>query len=125
MREWFLQIRGDMSQSSGPGSGSSLRPSTSEPARVEFALEQNRPNPFAGRTQIEFDLPQEMSVRLEVFDLSGRRLRTLCLGTLPGGHHSAEWDRRDSAGNQAHPGVYLYRLVAGRFRGERKMVLTE
>jgi hypothetical protein len=63
------------------------------------------------------------AVRLEIFDLMGRRLRTLAQGQFQAGYHFAEWDRRDSAGNLVRPGVYLSRLIAGSFRDQKKMVL--
>jgi hypothetical protein len=90
---------------------------------VRFALEQNRPNPFSGKTTIRFALPIETSVRLEVFDAMGRQLRTLALGPFSAGYCSFDWDHRDGGGNLVRPGVYLYRLTAGSFRSQKKMVL--
>lgn len=88
-----------------------------------FALHQNHPNPFAGQTLIRFELPVETTVRLEVFDAQGRRIRSLATGTYPAGFHSAEWNQRDEAGKLLGPGVYLYRIQAGSFRDQKKMVL--
>ena len=99
-----------------------LRPAGEE-LPLHFALEQNRPNPFAGRTTIRFALPTATPLRLEVFDAMGRRLRTLALGPFAAGYHSVEWDHRDARGNLARPGVYLYRLTAGSFKDHKKMVL--
>jgi hypothetical protein len=90
---------------------------------VRFALEQNRPNPFSGKTMIRFALPTATSVRLEVFDPAGRQARTLAVGSFAPGYHSVEWDHRDAGGNLVRPGVYLYRLIAGSFRDQKKMVL--
>jgi hypothetical protein len=90
---------------------------------TRFALEQNRPNPFAARAEIRFALPVASQVRLEVFDAAGRRLKTLAQGPFPAGYQSVEWDGRDNGGNLVRPGVYLYRLVAGSFRDQKKMVL--
>jgi flagellar hook assembly protein FlgD len=81
------------------------------------------PNPFTGGTVIGFELPRAEGVRLEVFDLAGRRVRVLADGSYEPGRWSAEWDRRDAAGRLARPGVYLYRLKAGAFHAERKMVM--
>jgi hypothetical protein len=90
---------------------------------TSFALEQNRPNPFAVRTTIGFALPRASDALIEVFDLAGRRLQTLARGTLDAGYHSVDWDRRDGGGNLVGPGIYLYRLIAGSFRDQKKMVL--
>lgn len=94
-----------------------------EAAPTAFALRQNRPNPFSGTTEIRFELPTETSVRLEVFDAQGRVVRTLADGSFPVGIHSVIWDQRDASGVHVRPGIYFYRIVAGAFRAQRKMML--
>jgi hypothetical protein len=91
---------------------------------VRFALGQNVPNPFSGTTTIQFELPQSSRVRIEVFDLLGRRIRTLTDVEWPAGYHAVEWDRRDDGGRELHSGVLVYRMTAGSFRDQRKMVIT-
>jgi hypothetical protein len=88
-----------------------------------FALEQNGPNPFAAATAIRFRIPAASKVRLEVFDVSGRLVKVLAEGKYPAGVHAVAWDKRDAAGRAASAGVYFYRLEAGTFRDQRKMVL--
>lgn len=88
-----------------------------------FALRQNRPNPFSGTTEIRFELPAESAVRLEVFDAQGRVVRTLAEGAFPAGFHAVAWDQRDASGGRVRPGIYFYRIVAGVFRAQRKMML--
>ena len=88
-----------------------------------FALRQNRPNPFSGTTEIRFELPAATPVRLEVFDAQGRVVRTLAQGSFPVGFHSVVWDQRDASGAHVRPGIYFYRIVAGAFRAQRKMML--
>ena len=73
-------------------------------------LYQNHPNPFNLTTRIFFALPEDGHVVLEVFDVSGRRVRTLADGRVSAGRYSEFWDAEDSAGNQVAPGIYLYRL---------------
>ncbi|MEZ4700964.1 MAG: FlgD immunoglobulin-like domain containing protein [Rhodothermales bacterium] len=75
-------------------------------------LAQNYPNPFNPTTTIRFDLtdlPGE-SIRLTVFDVTGRAVRTLARGARAGGVYEVEWDGRDDAGRVMASGVYLYRL---------------
>ena len=91
---------------------------------TSFALHQNVPNPFRGSTVIRFDLPAAAPVSLVVYDLLGRRIRTLAYGSFGPGFHRVEWDHRDDEGNVAQPGVYLYRLVAATYQTEHKMILT-
>jgi len=100
-----------------------LQPPGETRSPVGFALEQNGPNPFAVATTIRFRLPAISRVSLEVFDPSGRRLAVLAEGEYPAGAHAVSWDRRDATGAVARPGIYLYRITAGAFRDQKKMVL--
>jgi hypothetical protein len=52
-------------------------------------------------------------VELRVYDVGGRRVRTLVDGVLAPDHYELEWDGRDDRGRAIAPGVYLYRLTAG------------
>lgn len=88
-----------------------------------FALHAARPNPARGATVIPFDLPKASAVRLEVFDLLGRRVRVLAARDYPAGVHNAAWDGRQDDGAAARGGVYFYRMTAGTFRAKRAMVL--
>ncbi len=72
---------------------------------------------------IRFDLPTRSRVRLEVFDIQGRRVRTLADGDYAAGFQSLQWDQRDEAGNSMRAGVYLYRMEAGSFQAKKRMVL--
>lgn len=76
-------------------------------------LEQNAPNPFNPLTTIRFDLPGGGPVRLSVYDVAGRLIRTLVDTVLPAGNHQAVWDGRDGAGRGVGSGSYLARLEAG------------
>jgi hypothetical protein len=70
----------------------------------------NRPNPFGGSTVISFMLPQEERVRLEVVDVSGRRVAMLHDGLLPAGLQQITWNGATRHGGRAESGVYFYRL---------------
>ncbi len=71
------------------------------------------PNPFNPRTTIKFSLPRAGTVRLSVFDVAGRLVRTLIDGGMPLGGHEAVWDGRDASGREVGPGSYLARLEFG------------
>jgi hypothetical protein len=92
-----------------------------EPQR--YALHPNAPNPFAPRTEIRFDLPQAGPVRLEVFDVAGRRVRNLVHEQRTAGSHRIAWNGLDDSSRPVASGFYLYRLVAGDFSQTRRMVL--
>jgi hypothetical protein len=97
-------------------------PSAAAPPR-RFALLQNRPNPFAKSTSILFDLPVGAMVRLDVFDAQGRRVALLADRYFLAGRHAVTWDRSAIPGPVLQPGLYLYRLTAGGFRDEKRLVL--
>ena len=86
----------------------------------QFALEQNRPNPFNPITEIRFSLPEACDVRLEIFNIMGQRVNTLVNKRLEAGHHSYSWD----ASNYAS-GIYFTRLRAGTFVDSKKMILLK
>jgi hypothetical protein len=92
-------------------------------APLRFALQQNRPNPFSAQTTIGFDLPVSARVTLEIFDLQGRMIRRVVDQPYTPGRWSLQWDRRAGDGTTVHPGIYLYRIQAGQFRDQKKMVL--
>lgn len=78
------------------------------------------PNPGRGTIALGAVLPVSGPVRLEILDLSGRRVRTLVDQALPAGRHEFTWDGRNDRGSAAPAGVYLARLVgAGGTRTQR------
>ena len=91
----------------------------------DFVLGQNFPNPFNPTTTISYSLPSRSRLTLDIFDVLGRRVRTLVDGLRPAGKYTAEWDGCDDDGRPVSSGVYLYRLTAGQFAQTRKMVLVK
>jgi len=71
------------------------------------------PNPFNPSTAIRYHLPAGGAVRVAVFDLAGRRVRTLVHDERPRGDHEAFWDGRDDSGREVGSGTYLVRLESG------------
>jgi hypothetical protein len=72
------------------------------------------PNPFSPTTTIAFELSQPERVRIVVFDVAGRVVRTLQDGTMHATRHEVRWNGVDDAGQRVAPGVYFCRMVAGR-----------
>lgn len=85
-----------------------------------FKLEQNSPNPFNPSTVIGYHLETSGQVRLEVFDLLGRKVATLINGRMPSGYHQAIFVAEDLSS-----GVYIYRLQANDEVFTRKMMLLK
>jgi hypothetical protein len=88
-----------------------------------YALEQNVPNPFNPVTTIAFSLAAPGNVRVDVYDVAGRKVRSLIEEELGAGEHAAVWDGRDDLGEDAASGVYFYRVVTDGYMARRKMVL--
>jgi hypothetical protein len=87
---------------------------------------ENFPNPFNPSTAIRYTVPSPGgAVRLTVYDLSGRKVRTLVDEWKGGGDYLAIWRGRDDAGREQSSGVYFYRVEIGDYRVERKMVLLK
>ncbi|MDZ7345324.1 MAG: T9SS type A sorting domain-containing protein [candidate division KSB1 bacterium] len=78
----------------------------------EFSLLKVYPNPFNPSATISFSLAQEGAVELVVYDLRGRRVRTLLSGALAEGRHSIQWDACDDWGTPLSAGAYWIRLKA-------------
>lgn len=93
---------------------------------AEFALLQNYPNPFNPETSIRYNLPAASPVKLEIFDVLGRKVRTLVNGEQKAaGYHSILWNGRDDSGRQVASGVYIYRIVSNKQSLSRKMILMK
>jgi hypothetical protein len=86
----------------------------------EFSLSQNYPNPFNARTTIAFTIPTAGQVKLEAYDLLGRKVETILDTRLDAGKHSFVWDC-----SRLSSGVYFYRLTAGDRSTVRKMTLVK
>ncbi|MEX0746634.1 MAG: T9SS type A sorting domain-containing protein, partial [Rhodothermales bacterium] len=72
---------------------------------AEIRLEQNYPNPFNPQTVIAFAIDRPAHVRLEVFDVGGRLVRTLVEGSMPAGRHEVRFDA-----GRLSSGTYIYRI---------------
>lgn len=81
-------------------------------ARPAFTrLHPPSPNPLTSGAQVRFDLARGADITLEVFDLSGRRVRTLARGAYPAGVHQRRWDARRDDGTAAGAGLYFIRMT--------------
>ena len=104
--------------------GQALGVGPGQAAGGSIQLAQSQPNPSAGSTLIRYTLPADAArATLAVYDLSGRRVRTLLDGALPAGAHETRWDGMNDGGGPARAGVYFYRLTVGREVAVRKLAL--
>jgi hypothetical protein len=85
----------------------------------------NAPNPFSERTYLQFELPTSSDVTVGVFDVTGRRVRSIRLFDVPAGPQNVPLDGIDDDGRRLPTGVYLYRVSAGNSVLTRKMVVVK
>ncbi len=84
------------------------------------ALNKNYPNPFNASTTISYSLPTQSEVRLDIYDILGRKLTKLFEGNQSAGNHSVTWD-----GSGAASGVYFYRLITNEDVLTERMTLVK
>ena len=87
---------------------------------AEFGLSQNYPNPFNPSTTISFDIPNTSHVTLIVYDVLGRKIKSLVDEVKSPGEYKINWNASGLAG-----GTYFYRLKAGSFVETKKLVLLK
>jgi hypothetical protein len=93
-----------------------------DPVVGRLAVAGPFPNPFHGATTLVFTVQEETEVTVDVFDLTGRRLRRLVDRNFEKGTHHLGWDGLDDRGRRTRPGVYFYRVTAGGTTEVRKLV---
>ena len=89
------------------------------------ALYPNYPNPFNPMTTIAFDLAVSGRVRIDIYSIDGRRIRSLVNGTFAAGRHEEVWNGRDHNGRTVASGTYLYIMEGPGIRQTRRMLLIK
>src|SRR5690606_8423334 len=84
----------------------------------EYFLDQNYPNPFNPSTQIRFGLANSETVTVEVFNVTGQRVKRINMGHLTSGTHELRLDMSNLAG-----GLYIYRVSTPNFRASKSLIL--
>jgi len=92
---------------------------------TEFALEQNYPNPFNPVTNIRYTLPNAGNVKLCVYNMLGKKVKTLVDVYKTAGVYNVEWDGTNSAGQKMASGVYFYKLEMGSNVQVKKMLFMK
>jgi WD40 repeat protein len=96
----------------------------------ETGLLPNYPNPFNPETWIPYQLAEPADVKISIYAVDGKLVRTLSLGHQPvgiyqGKNRAAYWDGKNEIGENVASGVYFYTLTAGEFTATRKMLIRK
>jgi len=94
--------------------------STGSGLPTHYALSQNYPNPFNAATIINYELPVDAHVKLEVYNTLGQKVATVVDERQQAGYKSVNWDA-----SAASSGIYFYKLTAGDYTEARRMILVK
>ncbi len=95
------------------------------PVPLVTCLSQNYPNPFNPETNISFVLAKDMSARLDIYNVRGQKVSTLCNSELTKGKHTLQWNGRDAQGRKVASGIYFSRLATPDGSFSQKMMLMK
>ncbi len=94
-----------------------------------FTLQQNYPNPFNPNTTIRFDIPDTknglVNAKLIIYDITGKKIKTLIDGALPPGAYQVTWNALNSAGQRVPSGIYIYSFQSDKYASSKKMILAK
>jgi hypothetical protein len=89
-----------------------------------FQMAQNYPNPFNPETQVRFELPKTTRISLEIFDVMGRKIKTLASNKYrEPGYYEVRWDGKNDRGRDVASGLYLMYLRTAEYKKAIKMIL--
>ena len=91
----------------------------------DFVLMQNYPNPFNPQTTIQYSLPAAQQVKLTIYNIMGQQVITLVNEPQAAGSYKVVWDGRNQRGQVVPSGLYFYRLEAGDFKAQKRMLLLK
>lgn len=111
-----------------PDASSSLtKESLSAPKK--FALSQNYPNPFNPSTKFRVDIPalkeNSINIKVIVYDILGKRIKTIYHGEIKPGSHYMKWNGTNDLGVKAPSGMYIYSVSSKKFNQVKKMILMK
>lgn len=90
-----------------------------------FYVYNNYPNPFNPTTQIDYNLLEDKYVNVIIYNVKGKRVKTLVNKIQTLGFHSLRWDARNDIGEKVSAGVYIYKIQTEKYTATKKMVLLK
>jgi len=91
----------------------------------EFIVKQNYPNPFNPSTTIEFSIPKLADVNLSIYNVLGKRIRTIRMNNKQAGNYRVIWNGTNDLGAKVSTGIYFYKIDAGKYSNIKKMVFLK
>jgi hypothetical protein len=102
-----------------------IEPGTGTTLPQEYGLHQNYPNPFNPSTTISFDLPEQATVDIQIYDVLGRLIRSFSFNNLPAGTHEVVWDGTNQHNVTVPSGIYIYQARLNQHKISRQMLLLK
>ncbi len=90
-----------------------------------YSLFQNHPNPFNPETRIKYAVPEQVHVKIDIVNITGKKIATLQDDVMNVGFHVLTWDGRDGFGRAVSGGLYLCSIKAGSFKKVIRMVFMK
>jgi len=103
----------------------SLKLSKQKIVPENFIVQQNYPNPFNPVTEIRYAIPQNDKVTIVIYNMLGKKVKTLLSQNMEAGYHTVTWDGTNEFGRHVGSGIYCYTATAGKFKAMKKMVLIK
>ena len=91
----------------------------------KYKLKNCYPNPFNPITTLRYELPEDALVNITIYDMMGRKVKTLINDQQTPGYRSTQWNATNDVNSPVSAGIYLYMIQAGDFRQTKKMVLLK
>ena len=92
---------------------------------ITYNLYNAYPNPFNPVTTLHYDLPEDAMVNITIYDMMGRKVKTLVNGSQTAGYKSIQWNATNDKNRPVSAGLYLYTIQAGDHSQTKKMVLLK
>ncbi|OGU36067.1 MAG: hypothetical protein A2058_04990 [Ignavibacteria bacterium GWA2_36_19] len=90
-----------------------------------FGLSQNFPNPFNNQTNIEFHLSSQSSIKIEIFNILGQKVKTLVEEDKSPGYYTVQWNGKNDLGDKVNSGIYFIKFISDKFSDIKKMTLLK
>ncbi len=93
--------------------------------KISYKLEQNYPNPFNGYTTFKYELPKASNVSFIIYDILGKKVKSLQNQKLPAGTYNISWNGKDESGKDVVSGIYFAKFTADNFINTKKMIMLK